>query len=68
MNILIANIQKYSFAKGLTPAEACRNAGIGDRLLITMRNGSVPSVERIAKLAKYLDVTSSDLIGDAKTE
>lgn len=63
--IFVQNIKKVCLLKGVKPTIACRESGAGADLINQMvRRGSVPSVERVQLLAKYLGVTVSELLGE----
>lgn len=63
--IFVENIKKYCAQRGVKPTVACRESGAGADLINQMeRRGSVPSVERVQQLAQYLDVTTSELLGE----
>lgn len=61
---IVENIQTICKLKGVTPTEACRESGAGRNLITHMRQGSFPSVEKIHLLANYLEVTTSELLGE----
>lgn len=65
---LVLNIVKYCADRGEAPTKVCAAAGVGKDFLAHLRRGSSPSVEKVADLAAYLGVTTSDLVGDAKKE
>ena len=65
--LLIMNIRRYCEARGEKPTVACTAAGVGKNFVSNMTRGQTPSVASVADLAAYLGVSSSDLIGDAKT-
>lgn len=60
---LIANIESAAKKRGESVTPACINAGVGKTFISDIRK-STPSVEKIAKLAAYLGVTTSDLLGE----
>lgn len=65
--IFVQNIKKYCSLRGVKPTNACRESGAGADLINQIeRRGSVPSVERVQLLARYLDVTTSELLGEVK--
>ena len=64
-NLLILNIQKYCAMRDIKPSPACVAAGVGHSFLTDIKRDKMPSVEKVADLAAYLGVSSSDLIGDA---
>jgi hypothetical protein len=62
---LIFNINKACSSAGVKPTVACVDAGVGKDMIGNLRKGILPSVAKVADLAAYLGVSSSDLIGDA---
>ena len=64
---LIFNIQRYCEAKNTKPTPACIAAGVGHSFLTDIKRDKMPSVEKVAALAAYLGVSTSDLVGDAQT-
>jgi transcriptional regulator with XRE-family HTH domain len=64
---LIKNIIHYSTQKKIYPTKACEEAGVGRTFLSDIRK-SVPSVEKVQRLAEFLGVTTSELLGEVKTE
>lgn len=64
---LIENIARFAAAKGLSPSAACIGAGVGKGFVSELKRGKTPSVAAVADLAAYLNVSISDLVGDAKT-
>ena len=65
--LLIFNIRKYCAARNLKPTIACTAAGVGRSFVSDIDRGNVPSVSRVADLAAYLGVSTSDLVGDTAT-
>ncbi len=63
-DLLIQNIIRCCSDKGEPPTNACFNAGVGKSFIANMRKGQTPSVAKVAELAAYLGVTTSDLVGD----
>ena len=66
-DLLILNIRKYCAARNLKPTIACTVAGVGRSFISDIDRGQMPSVARVAALAAYLGVSTSDLVGDAQT-
>ena len=64
---LIYNIEKYCEARDTKPTPAAVAAGIGRTFISDLRRGKTPSVAKVADLAAYLNVSTSDLVGDAQT-
>ena len=50
--------------KGVTKTVAFRESGAGVHFLDNIKSGSAPSVEKVQKLASYLGVTTSELLGE----
>lgn len=63
---LITNIETYCKTKKIKPSPACIAAGLGKNFLTDIKRGQTPSVAKIAALAAYLGVTTSDLVGDSR--
>lgn len=61
---LIRNIEAACAAFGEKVTPACMNAGLGRAFMSDLRKGRVPSVERIQRLADYLGVSTSALLGE----
>lgn len=61
---LLKNIEAACEAKGEKVTPACRNAGVGHSFVQHIKNGQVPSVEKLSQLAAYLGVTTSELLGE----
>ena len=50
---------------GVAPTAACKEAGVGTSFIRNVEvRGSIPSVDRVEKLAAYLGCTVSELIGE----
>ena len=62
---IIENIQDVCERRGLKTTNACSESGAGKDLIANLRKGVIPSVEKIAQLAAYLGVTTSELLGEA---
>lgn len=61
---LIAIVKKLCEEKGVTQKEALEKSGAGNRFFQNIRQGSVPSVEKLQALAVYFDVSVDYLIGN----
>lgn len=64
---LIFNIERFCELRDTKPTPAAVAAGIGRTFISDLRRGKVPSVAKVADLAAYLGVSTSDLVGDART-
>ena len=63
--IFVQNIKRRCAAMGVAPTVACREAGVGKNFINhILVQGSMPSVDRVEKLAAYLGCTVSELIGE----
>lgn len=65
-DLLIQNVIRYCTDANVLPTKACIEAGVGKSFISDVRRGKVPSVAKVADLAAYLGVTTSDLVGDAR--
>ena len=64
---VVENIQRICKERGITPTVACRESGAGQNMVSYMKKqGIIPSVEKMSKLAAYLGVTTSELLGEEK--
>ena len=64
---LIFNITKFAAAKDESPSGACLASGLSKNFVSEIKRGRMPSVASIFALAAHLNVSVSDLVGDAKT-
>lgn len=61
----VKNVEKICGEKGIKPTVACVESGAGRNFLVQIKGrGSVPSVEKVQMLARYLGCTVSDLLGE----
>ena len=63
---LIVNIERFAAAQGVSTTRACIEAGCGKSFISNIKRGQVPSVAKVAQLAAYLGVSTSDLVGDKR--
>lgn len=63
---LIENITRCCKSNGVKPTVACGEAGVGKSFLSNIRAGQTPSVAKVADLAAYLGVSTSELVGDVR--
>lgn len=61
---IIKRILNICEQKNLKPTIACTESGAGKDLVANLRKGIIPSVEKVARLAAYLGVTTSELLGE----
>lgn len=60
----VQKVKMLCLLKGVKPTNACKECGVGGSFLSDIIRGQVPSVERVQALAKYLNVTTSELLGE----
>ena len=61
----VQNIKRYCTLRGVKPTAACRESGVGTSFINNIESrGQTPSVEKVQQLAVYLNVTTSDLLGE----
>ena len=63
----IAFVQKVKMLcieRNLKPSNVCVECGLGSSFLPDIKRGRVPSVDKVEKLAAYLGVTTSELLGE----
>ncbi len=70
MNVekFVQNIKTLCKLKGVTPSSACMASGAGRNFMDNIKKGSIPSVEKVQLLARYLGVTVSELLGEDASE
>lgn len=62
--LLVKNIIHLCVQRGIYPTKACEDSGVGKSFISTIKNGSVPSVAKVQRVAEYLGVMTSDLLGE----
>ena len=66
-HLFVQNVKLLCLQKGIKPTNACKDAGVGGSFLSDILNrGSTPSVAKVQRLAEYLDVTTSELLGEKR--
>ena len=60
----VQKVKMLCLMKGVKPTNACKECGVGGSFLSDVARGQAPSVERVQALAKYLGVTTSELLGE----
>lgn len=60
----VQNVKYYCKLRGIKPTPACRNAGVGGSFINSIERGQTPSVGAVQRLAQYLGVTTSELLGE----
>lgn len=66
VDIFVENVKSYCLAKGVSLSKACIESGAGKTLMDNVKRGRVPSVDSVQLLARYLGVTTSELLGEGK--
>lgn len=68
MNIdfFVQNVKHLCEERGVSPTAACKESGVGTSFIPDIKRGRIPSIDKFEKLALYLGVTISQLIGDAR--
>ena len=66
--IFVQNIKKWCVARNVKPTVACKEAGVGGSFISDINRGQVPSVAKVQSLATYLGVTTSELLGEKKSD
>jgi len=61
---LIENIDLYCKMKQVPPTKACIESGAGRSFISNIKKGQIPSIEKVQMLAGYLEVTTSQLLGE----
>ena len=57
------NIRAECEKKKLSLEGLCKRSGISPAFIYNMRNGNLPSIDKITAIAEYCDVTIDYLIG-----
>lgn len=65
LDLFVQKVKYYCERASVKPTVACRESGAGERLYENVKRGSVPSIEKVQLLARYLGVTTSELLGEA---
>lgn len=63
-DILVENIRILSRRRGELPTILCKKAGVGGSFVSDINRGRTPSIEKVQRLADYLGVTTSQLLGE----
>lgn len=60
----VQNVKKLCLKRGIKPTNACKESGVGGSFLSDISRGQTPSVAKVQMLARYLGVTTSELLGE----
>lgn len=63
-DFFVQNVKSRCEALGIKPTNACKESGVGTSFLTDINRGQVPSVAKVQKLADYLGMTTSELLGE----
>ena len=66
-DLLIANIVRFAAARNESPSGACIAAGLSKNYVSELKRGRMPGLASVCDLAAHLGVSTSDLVGDART-
>ena len=61
--VLLERVSALCDERGISTAKAYADCGVGKNFAVRIREGKVPSVERIQKLAEYFGVPTDYLLG-----
>lgn len=64
--LLVENILRRCNECGIKTTIACHAAGVGKSFVSNIKAGQTPSVAKVADLAAFLGVSTSDLVGDVR--
>lgn len=62
--LFVKNIKKYCELRGVKPTVACKEAGVGSSFISDINRGQTPSIAKAQMLAEYLQITTSELLGE----
>lgn len=62
--LFVQNVKELCAQKGVKPTNACKESGVGASFLSDIARGQTPSVAKVQTLARYLGVTTSQLLGE----
>lgn len=63
LNVLVTNINNLCCLKGISVNELGKISGVGKDIIANMNKGSLPSCDKIAKVADALDCSIDCLLG-----
>ena len=66
VDLFVQNVKQLCAERGISPTAACKESGVGTSFIPDIKRGHIPSIDKFEKLALYLGVTISQLIGDAR--
>ena len=63
-DVFVQNVEMLCLRKGIKPTNACKESGVGGSFISDIKRGRDPATGKVQMLAKYLGVTTSDLLGE----
>lgn len=63
IEIITKNIKKMCDVKNISPHMLGKESGVGKDIITNMNKGSLPSCDKLAKIADYLDISVDYLLG-----
>lgn len=68
IQIFVQNVKSILDERGISYSKAGRESGAGEDFIRNIdRKGSFPSIDKVKKMAEYLGVTTSELLGEKET-
>ena len=64
----VQNVKTLCASRGISPTAACKESGVGTSFIPDIKRGRIPSIDKFEKLALYLGVTISELLGEKKLD
>ena len=64
VHTFVQNVKSLCALKGISPTSACKESGVGTSFIPDIKRGRIPSVDKFERLALYLGVTVSELLGE----
>lgn len=64
MEKFVQNVKSRCKVLDIKPTNACKESGVGSSFLSNIKRGQIPSVANVQRLAEYLGVTTSELLGE----
>ena len=68
INILVNNINRLCDDNNVSINQMLKDCGLSKSLIDNLKKGSVPSVDKIAKVADYFNVSTDYLLGNEQKE
>lgn len=67
IQVFVQNVKQLLDERGISYSRAGRESGAGIDFIRNMdRLGTAPSIEKVSKMAEYLDVSVGELLGEEK--